>query len=164
MTATESPLVTPIRKIYLTNEGLTAKALGGLTFEQLTYRLTENNSPMIWIAAHIVQSRAFVLKLTGESFDTRWGSLFARGAAVPEPAAYPPVSEIAGRMAEVSAQLYATLSSLSPEQLAVPAPGVNFPNAETLLEQVGFLALHESYHVGQLAYIRKSLGFPGLVG
>ena len=164
MTASESPLVTPIRKIYLTNQGLTAKALDGLTFQQLTSRLTENNTPMLWIAAHIVQSRVFALKLMGEDFDTQWGKLFARGAAVPEPSLYPPVSDIADRMAEVSALLYSRLSSLSPEQLALPAPGVTLPNSDTLLEQIGFLGLHESYHVGQLAYIRKSLGFPGLVG
>jgi hypothetical protein len=25
-------------------------------------------------------------------------------------------------------------------------------------------ALHDSYHVGQLAYVRKGLGYPGLAG
>jgi len=27
-----------------------------------------------------------------------------------------------------------------------------------------FFALHDAYHVGQLAYIRKALGRPGLAG
>jgi uncharacterized damage-inducible protein DinB len=33
-----------------------------------------------------------------------------------------------------------------------------------MADQLGFFALHDTYHVGQLAYIRKALGYPALVG
>jgi uncharacterized damage-inducible protein DinB len=150
--------------IYLTNEGLFKKALGGLSAEQLAYRPTENNTPIIWIAGHIAQTRAFVLKLMGEDFDTGWGDLFGRGAVLKDASAYPPVEEIQGTMDKVSERLQAKIASLGEEDCARPATGPNLPNATSLIEQVAFLALHESYHVGQLAYIRKSLGFAGMVG
>jgi uncharacterized damage-inducible protein DinB len=35
---------------------------------------------------------------------------------------------------------------------------------QTVGEQLAFFALHDSYHVGQLAYVRKTLGLPGVVG
>ena len=41
----------------------------------------------------------------------------------------------------------------------------SFTNAvQTLGDQVAFLAMHDTYHVGQLAYVRKALGLPGVVG
>ena len=31
-------------------------------------------------------------------------------------------------------------------------------------DELAFFSLHDSYHVGQLAYVRKGLGYPGLAG
>ena len=33
-----------------------------------------------------------------------------------------------------------------------------------VLGALAFLALHDSYHLGQLGYLRKVLGHPGVVG
>jgi hypothetical protein len=38
------------------------------------------------------------------------------------------------------------------------------PNARTLMHEIAQLAWHDSYHLGQMAYLRKALGFDGLVG
>jgi len=59
-------------------------------------------------------------------------------------------------MREVSARLDADLGK--------PATEVELPGSKTVADQIAFLALHHSYHVGQMCYIRKSLGFPALVG
>jgi hypothetical protein len=40
-----------------------------------------------------------------------------------------------------------------------PIPGI-----KTLADELAFVALHDSYQVGQMAYIRKALGYPGLAG
>jgi uncharacterized damage-inducible protein DinB len=37
-------------------------------------------------------------------------------------------------------------------------------SAMTLAGELAFFAMHDTYHVGQMAYIRKALGYPGLVG
>jgi len=34
----------------------------------------------------------------------------------------------------------------------------------TVADQIAFLTMHDTYHVGQLAYVRKALGLPGVVG
>jgi uncharacterized damage-inducible protein DinB len=162
--ASRNGLAAPVDKIYLTNEMMLRKALDGLTLGQLFFRPTEINNPMLWIAGHIVQTRTSILKLMGEEFDTGWGGLFTRGCVLKDAASYPTISEILATLDSLSARLHARLTSLSDEQLSSPAVGPKFPNSDTLLEQVGFLAWHESYHVGQLAYIRKSLGFAGIGG
>ena len=162
--ATGSALATPVDKIYLTNDVMYKQALDGLGPEQLCCRPTENNTHMLWIAGHVPQTRTSVLKLMGETFDTGWGDLFTRGSVLKDASSYPSIAEIFATMDKVSAQLHARLTSLSEETLCAAAVGPKFPNSSNLLEQIGFLAWHDSYHIGQLAYIRKSLGFAGIVG
>jgi hypothetical protein len=38
------------------------------------------------------------------------------------------------------------------------------PGAKTVADQLAFFALHDTYHVGQTAYVRKPLGSPAIVG
>jgi hypothetical protein len=38
------------------------------------------------------------------------------------------------------------------------------PGLKTMTDELAFFALHDAYHAGQLAYVRKGLGYPGLAG
>jgi len=58
---------------------------------------------------------------------------------------------------------YAKFESLDDSQLAQSVKGL-VPQAKTLADQLAFLGLHESHHAGQMAYIRKALGYSALVG
>jgi len=56
------------------------------------------------------------------------------------------------------------LEAVTPEALAAPAPpGPPSPDGK-LSGFVGVLAWHETYHLGQLAYLRGWLGYPGVFG
>lgn len=149
--------------IFTFNDGFVALALKDLTQDELWHTPTDRNNSMLWVAGHIVQTRAMVLQMLGERVDTGWGNLFDRGAAIQEPAKYPSGAEIERVSREISAKLRTSLSVLSEEQLArsasLPIPGIT-----TVADELAFFALHDSYHVGQLAYIRKGLGYPGLAG
>jgi|SRR5579859_1369216 len=149
--------------IFSMNDQLVPEALKDLSHEQLWHALSDRNNSMLWVAGHIVQTRAMVLQMLGEPIDTGWGSLFDRGATVGEPSRYPSGSEIERVSSDISVKLRAALSALTDEQLARPA-SLQIPGVETLAGELAFFALHDSYHVGQLAYIRKGLGYPGLVG
>jgi hypothetical protein len=55
------------------------------------------------------------------------------------------------------------LDDLGEDGLVAPSPrSLPIPD-KTIRGAINFAAFHESYHVGQMAYIRKWLGFPGLV-
>ena len=121
---------------------------------------------MLWIAGHVVQTRAMILQLLGEAVDTGWGKLFDRGAPAPtvdDVGHYPSHEEIAKIMREITPRLHAKLASLDDTYLAGPAR-LHVPGTKTVADELAFFALHESYHVGQLAYVRKGLGYPGLAG
>jgi hypothetical protein len=118
---------------------------------------------MFWLVGHLVRSRARLLTALGKPFDTGWGDAFARGSAVEDRATSVPLGEITGMMNAVNAELYPQMESLRDHDLAKPASGP-VPLIKTVADLATFLTMHESYHVGQLAYIRKALGLPGLIG
>jgi uncharacterized damage-inducible protein DinB len=163
-TANSSIVTAPIAMIYATNEDLFLRALDGLTNAEMWNRPIKKNNPMLWLAGHVAQTRAQVLQILGEPYDTKWGELFVRGTQLKDPVQYPAIVEIKHTMSDISARLQKKLESINDEQLTHAAQGLQVPNAKTLADQVAFFALHDSYHIGQLAYIRKMLGYPALVG
>ena len=58
---------------------------------------------------------------------------------------------------ETTAALIARFEALNGEQLSVESP-CSFPVPDkTIRGAIGFMAYHEAYHVGQMAYLRKWL-------
>lgn len=153
----------PVAMIFAFNDSFVVQALDGLTQEELWRAPTSHNNPLLWVAGHLVQTRVTVLGLLGEQVDTGWGDLFQRGARIGDVKQYPSGSEIARVMGEISPRLHAALARQSADQLnrsaSLPIPGI-----KTLGDELAFFALHDSYHIGQLVYIRKGLGYPGLAG
>jgi uncharacterized damage-inducible protein DinB len=158
-----SPPTAPLLMMFKINDTLMARSLDGLTDEQLWHRATEHNNPILWLFGHVAQTRARILNVLGGKFDTGWGDSFVRGAAVGERAKYASQAEIAAAMRDINQRLYRGIEAAAPDQLAQPATGP-VPMIKTVEDLLTFLTMHESYHVGQMAYIRKALGFPGLVG
>jgi len=105
-----------------------------------------------------------MLSLLGDPFDTGWADLFARGAALGERSRYPSRDEIARVHAAIVGRLEVKFATLTDGDLVAPARGRQLPGAKTLSDQLAFLAFHESYHVGQLAYVRKALGHSAIAG
>jgi hypothetical protein len=162
-TPADSAPLAPLAMMLRINETLILRALDGLTDGQLWQRPTDHNNPMLWLAGHVVRSRARMLSVLGEPFDTGWGDAFARGSAVEASDRYAASAAILEMMTKVNPKLYARLESLQPADVAQPASGP-VPLIKTVAELATFLTIHDSYHVGQMAYIRKSLGLPGIIG
>ena len=157
-------LIAPVTVIFRINDDLLLRALDGLGAEQLWHRPTEKNNPMLWIAGHIAQTRALILSLTGHPFDTGWGDLFARGSSVGDAEKYPSITEIKSVLGKINTMLYVTFDAPDNGRLAQPFPGIKLPNAKTGVDQLAGFAMHDSYHVGQLGYLRKALGYPAIAG
>lgn len=121
---------------------------------------------MLWIAGHLVQTRAMLLRILGEPVDTGWGNMFDRGADAArrdQSDRYPSRDEIVRVMRALIPRLRTRLTMLDDASLARPAT-MQVPGTKTAADELAFFALHDSYHTGQLAYLRKALGYPGLAG
>lgn len=158
-----TPGVGPIAMIFAFNDNFVLRAMDGLSDDELNAAPTKRNNSILWVAGHVVQTRAMVLQMLGEPVDTGWGNLFDRGATISNAKQYPSREDIARVMHEVSPRLHAKLGSLKDEHLARSA-SIGIPGIKTFTDELAFFALHDSYHIGQMVYIRKGLGYPGLAG
>jgi hypothetical protein len=150
-------------KMFAINDDMVSRAIDGLTDQQLWTRPTELTNPMLWIVGHFVQTRTELLALLGERVDTGWGDRFARGAVLGDRAQYPQREEVQQVMNEVRWRLHAKLATLDDEQLR-RSPAIAVPGADMLADAIAGFALHDCYHVGQMGYLRKALGFSALAG
>jgi len=158
------PALGPVSLIFKLNTGLLRTTLDGLSGDELWQRPTPQTNPMLWIYGHIVQTRATMLGILDDPFDTAWTDLFTRGSALHEASRYPSRDAIDRAHRQIVDRLRARFDRLTEADLASPARGRQLPGARTVGDQLAFLAFHESYHIGQLAYVRKALGHSAIAG
>ncbi len=157
-------LAAPIAQQYKTSEYLFGKALDGVTESDLYRRPTAVTNHMLWIAGHIVDTRVLSLRALHATFDLPWGDCFQRGCEVHADSEYPSITTIADIFRAEGTLLAELLASVPDERLLQPATGVGVPRAQTLLDEITLVAWHEAYHLGQLGYVRKALGYSALAG
>jgi len=156
--------VTPLYWIYLINERLYNRALDGVATEDVCRRVGTDANSMLFVAGHLMTSRFGLLGILGDEAKNPWPGLFSRGETHQKPEAYPSIDEIRSAWNDASERFRARLESASEAELAAPAPFEVPAEEQTVLGAVAFLAMHESYHIGQFSVMRKLLGYESLVG
>lgn len=157
------PVIAPSVALYAVNTLLFEKGLEGLSRDQLLMCPSAASNPIFWIAGHLANTRFGLAAMVGRKLHRPWGDMFNRSAARPAEVAYPDLAVIRTAWDEVTATLVARFGEMTDADLSAPSPRP-FPLQDgTLRGTIAFFAHHEGYHLGQIAYIRKSLGFPGLV-
>lgn len=133
-------------------------ALRDISPEHLDRRLTENTNHMRWIAGHLAHTRALIAGLLG---DTSLGEspLAAFNEPITDGATYPNLDDIRTFFQRATGAIHARLPHVTAELLDAPAPMPHPANDATVGGLVDFLVDHESYHIGQLGFIRKALGY-----
>ena len=153
-----------IEGMFKTNTGIVKKAIEAILPEQWFLRPGDDSNHLMWVAGHLVVHRGAVLKSLGAEWTVPWSSLFTRGAKLAAPDQYPAVAEVRHAWDDVSAKLVASLTGASADMLRLPAPDGPPSFDGKISGLVAFLAFHETYHVGQVSYLRKWLGYGQSVG
>lgn len=156
--------ISAISSLFHTNDQLFHRALDGINREQLLQRPHDGSNPLIWIAGHATTSRASLTKMVGETVVNPWAELFKRGAKIDSNVSYPEIQEIVSLWDGVTEKLMARLKLLTDDELSKPATFPVPTGDKTQRGAIVFLNYHETYHVGQMAYLRKWLGYSQLVG
>jgi hypothetical protein len=158
------PRLAPVAAIFAKNTELVVATLDGV--DDAVYRrcFLPGTSPMAWILGHLVNSRHGAGGLLGAAEQYAYAELTARGASCADPAVLPDLPTTLDDWRSSGERLAARLPEATPELLDGPAPD-RVPSMDgTVLGTLAFLALHESYHLGQLGLLRKAAGLPGLAG
>jgi len=150
--------------IFKTNTSMMKKATDDVRSEHCLVKPGDASNHLLWVTGHLIASRGGVLKALGAEWSSPWGSLFARGATPATADQYPSVEEIRNAWTDVSARLETAVAEAKAEVLAKPAPEGRRSLDGRVGGHVAFLAYHETYHVGQVCYLRKWLGYGQTVG
>lgn len=138
--------------------------LDGVDEDQAWERPGPSANSVGFLALHLAESRWFIARQLGlelaNPFADRLTEL--KGIADLHPEDRPSLAELRSAWDTVSAALLAGLRAADPERLAADSP-TRFPVADgTVLGGLAFLLHHESYHLGQLAILRKLAGLPAM--
>ena len=156
------PVMAACVNMFGTNDHLLNKALDGLSAEE-AWKHPGDANPIYWIAGHLAVYRHSLAKVLGVGAELSWAALFKR-TSQPDPAAQgPALAEIRSAIAAASGPLTDRFAELSDADLSAAAP-MKLPTQDPSVRgMIAFFAYHEAYHAGQIAYVKKWLGYPGLV-
>jgi len=160
-----SPRLEYIVNLYRINTGLFRRVTELLNVTDIDYRPLEIGNSFRFLAGHITLYRHSISATLGVSADFPWKELFALGARPVDPSKYPPLDQIITSFNEVSDRMMKRLEAVSERELdGIPSMNVQVPGAvNTVGGIVSFGALHEAYHVGQMAYLVRLLGGDRLI-
>lgn len=153
-----------IQGMFKTNTDIVTTSIADISAEHWFTRPGDDSNHLMWIMGHLVWSRGNVLKVLGGEWSNPYAALFARGAQVVCDSEYPSIDAMKIAWDEVSANIGAIIANPSSDALS-KAPPKGPPSFDGKASgTVAFLAFHETYHVGQIGYLRKWLGYGQSVG
>ncbi len=148
----------PLAEIFRLNTRLFLNAIVDLDEVDATARPNLHTNSVAFIAGHLVETRAWMGRFLGLDTPAPFGGALEHAVGIDQIRNMPKLAEIRPSWEAVSERLSARLEQLDGKTLGAPSsqrfPGV----AGTVLGSIAFLIQHESYHVGQLALLRKYLG------
>ena len=140
------------------------KSLEGFSGEEWFQQPNATTNHLMFMMGHVVVVRGMALRLLGAEWSAPWEALFGRGAVLTSREKYPPVKEILAAWEDLSRRVPEAVEAATPEKLA-SAPPPHVPTFDgTLGGVIAFLAAHEWYHVGQVAYLARWFGHGAVSG
>jgi uncharacterized damage-inducible protein DinB len=156
------PRLAPLADTLRLNSRLFRNCLAGLTDDSARVRPTAATNSAAFVAAHLVDSRFYTLGLLGITRQSPLTGATGGFNDIAQVTSYPTLAEIQQAWAGVSQTMDQRLGTLTAAELDAPLdPG--FPvEPKTLLGVFTFMVQHDSYHLGQLALLRKHAGLPAM--
>jgi uncharacterized damage-inducible protein DinB len=149
---------------YHMNTGMLTKMVDDLSQEQWLQHPAPNPNHVAWIVGHIAWARGRVVARVGTEWSKPWFDLFGRGAKCGDEVAYPSRETLLEAWEESSSVLANAHESADEELLAQPSTQGPPSTDGKVSGVISFLAIHETYHLGQISYLRSWLGHKGFMG
>ncbi len=152
------PTIQPSADATRLNHRLLLACLDGMDDAAAQTVLAPDTNLAAFIALHLVDARCFLLKMLGEEVEHPFGDQYDGAKSIDDIERFPTVEELRAAWKQTASLLKNAFANMTEEQLAAEPPfKIPMPD-QTCAAAVTFLAQHESYHVGQLALLRKGLG------
>jgi uncharacterized damage-inducible protein DinB len=156
------PSVTPLAALFRLNTELLLNCVARVDDASAARRVTPSTNSIAFLVAHLTDTRHYLAGLLGAPLDNPLTRYLAKARSLDEVSELPSLGHLLAEWERIAAHLAVEVERLDTPALARPLRG-RFPGGDgTLLGAMAFLAQHESYHVGQLALLRRQLGFPAM--
>ncbi len=152
----------PIQMTVKLNTKLFHNSLCDFSKKNLTKSIVQDANPAIWIAGHLVSARCLMLNLAGGKTKPKWPDLFGRGSEVLAPNKYPDIEEIKKEWDSLAKKLENRWGKLDAKTLKQSVEFMLPITDRTVFRSISFLAMHESFHIGQIALLRKPAGLEAM--
>ena len=154
------PQIVPLAALYDLNTDLLLNCLDGLTDDEAQRRLEAGGNSITFLAGHLTDPRHFLVARLGRTLPNPLARYLADVRSIDDITEWPALDELRSAWLAVSAHLQSVLAELTPSELA-ELNVHRFPLHDTSrLGLVTFLVQHDSYHLGQIGFIRRQLGKP----
>lgn len=155
-----APRIAPLTEILRLNTRLFRNCLEGVTDEKAATRPSASTNSAAFVAAHVAQSRFYLLTRLGTDQRNPIAAYLEGARGIDDVKRFPPLDEIQRAWTAASHALRDRLDRMTAAELDAPLASpfplpVSNPTALSLLT---FFVQHESYHIGQLALLRKHAG------
>ncbi|MCP4438743.1 MAG: DinB family protein [Aureispira sp.] len=115
-----------------------------------------------WLVGHLVSTRYYTAKLLGLDEEFKYGHLYVRGSKAEDASQFPSLEAFLVEWEKISPILINHLKSMS-EEVWNSKANFQFPIHDGSLKgSFSFMAHHEAYHIGQVAYARRIVGLDGM--
>ena len=150
--------------LYRAGAALVERAFGDLKPDDLWRQPEPQSNALLWLLGHVTRHRSMLLQRCDPAAPKfPWGEAFARGGTPGELERSVPLADLLRCFRETTARLVERLPALTEAELSASI-GQKLPHGDdTLRGMVAFLLFHEAYHVGQIGYVRKLLGYAPLI-
>lgn len=153
--------VTPLAAIFRLNTELLLNCIRGMDDGQAGARPLPGQNSAAFLVAHLTESRHYLAELLGHPRPSPFAPAIARARGLDDAGPLPSLTELTGFWEAIAAHVAVELERLDTAALARAAPAL--PGSDgTLLGALAFLAQHESYHLGQLGFLRRAAGLPAM--
>jgi uncharacterized damage-inducible protein DinB len=156
------PRVAPLARVLRLNAQLLVNCVDGLSDEQADTRVLPAVNSVSFLVAHLTDARYTLLGVLGGVAENPHATLLADARGIDDVPALPPLAELVEAWWTVDGALASRLAAVTAEALDERAPH-SYPGGDpSVLGTLAFLTQHDSYHIGQLAMLRRALGFPAM--
>jgi uncharacterized damage-inducible protein DinB len=153
--------VVALAEVLRLNTKLFRNCLDGLTDEQAAVRPSPGTNSAAFIAAHVADSRYFILKVIGDTRPSPLGQYLKGAKGIDDVKQCPPLAQTLAAWTDASHAIRDRLAALTADELDASLT-TRLPAVQTVLGVLAFLVQHDSYHIGQLSLLRKYVGLPAM--
>jgi uncharacterized damage-inducible protein DinB len=152
----------PLAAIFDLNTDLLLNCIGDLSDAEARRCLDGGGNNVAFLAAHLTDTRHFLVERLGNSLANPLAPYLADARSIADIREWPTLEEIRTGWLSVSRHLREILERMTEAELS-ESNVHRFPLGDsTRLGLIAFLVQHDSYHLGQIAFLRRQLGKPAM--